>query len=81
MKVFIFIFCCTIWSKVASQKTSGDDIFTHITMLESSLASSAWSWHKEKVGIWGNNSFEASRLLEQINTTKDTTDFLWYSTR
>ncbi|KAL2475471.1 Beta-galactosidase 8 [Abeliophyllum distichum] len=68
-------------AKVATQKSIDDDGFTrNISMLESSLASSAWSWYKEKVGIWGNNSFEASRLLEQINTTKDTSDFLWYTT-
>ncbi|GMY37244.1 beta-galactosidase 8-like [Fagus crenata] len=44
------------------------------------LAPSAWSWYKEKVGIWSNNSFVESGLLEQINTTKDTSDYLWYTT-
>ncbi|KAK4361057.1 hypothetical protein RND71_020009 [Anisodus tanguticus] len=39
-----------------------------------------WGWYKEKVGIGNNNSFAASHLLEQINTTKDTSDFLWYTT-
>ncbi|KAL7098815.1 hypothetical protein ACP275_09G042400 [Erythranthe tilingii] len=33
-----------------------------------------------KVGVWGNNSFDASGLLEQINTTRDISDFLWYTT-
>ncbi|KAH6829037.1 beta-galactosidase 8 [Perilla frutescens var. hirtella] len=45
-----------------------------------SISSSNLNWYKEKVGVWGNSSFKASGLLEQINTTKDTSDFLWYTT-
>ncbi|KAK6124416.1 hypothetical protein DH2020_041836 [Rehmannia glutinosa] len=67
-------------AKVVSQITLGDDYSWNTTMHGSSLSSSSWSWYKEKVGIWSNNSFEASGLLEQINTTKDTSDFLWYTT-
>lgn len=47
----------------------------------SELSMTRWSWYKEKVGVWGNNAFTSSKLLEQINTTKDTSDFLWYTTR
>ncbi|CAN0852626.1 Beta-galactosidase 6 [Linum grandiflorum] len=48
---------------------------------EVSLATlSSWSWYQEQVGIWGNDSFTKSALLEQISTTKDKSDFLWYST-
>ncbi|KAL8460332.1 hypothetical protein ACS0TY_032031 [Phlomoides rotata] len=68
-------------AKVISQTSLEDDAGTwNITMHESSLSASSWSWYKEKVGVWGNSSFEASGLLEQINTTKDTSDFLWYTT-
>ncbi|KAG8385614.1 hypothetical protein BUALT_Bualt03G0063400 [Buddleja alternifolia] len=68
-------------AKVVSQVTLDDDASTwNITMRDSSLSSSSWSWYKEKVGIWGNYSFRSSRLLEHINTTKDTSDFLWYTT-
>lgn len=68
--------------KVVSQKNLDDFSFArNAIMSQSSLASSAWDWYKEKVGIWGSNSFVASGLLEQINTTKDTSDFLWYTTR
>lgn len=68
--------------KVTSQITLDDESFTrNITMDESSLSSASWSWYEEKVGVWGNSSFEASGLLEQINTTKDTSDFLWYTIR
>ncbi|MCD9645270.1 hypothetical protein HAX54_034096 [Datura stramonium] len=68
-------------AKVVSQKTTGSTAFTHNAVtIENSLESDPWSWYKEKVGIGNNNSFAASRLLEQINTTKDTSDFLWYTT-
>ncbi|KAK6932497.1 Beta-galactosidase, beta-sandwich domain [Dillenia turbinata] len=46
----------------------------------SDFSQSEWSWYKETVGVWGNNSFVESGLLEQINTTKDISDFLWYTT-
>ena len=69
-------------AKVVSQKTLDDVSFVRNTITrKSSLASSAWDWYKERVGIWGSNSFTASGLLEQINTTKDASDFLWYTTR
>nr|XP_027105178.1 beta-galactosidase 6-like [Coffea arabica] len=68
-------------AKVVSQKTLDDVSFVRNTITrKSSLASSAWDWYKERVGIWGSNSFTASGLLEQINTTKDASDFLWYTT-
>nr|AYP70305.1 beta-galactosidase 2 [Actinidia deliciosa] len=70
-------------AKVVSQRNLGDLALSHsisVSVRELSLASATWSWYKEKVGIWGNNSFTTSKLLEQINTTKDTSDFLWYTT-
>ncbi|CAN1149746.1 Beta-galactosidase 8 [Linum perenne] len=69
-------------AKVVSQRHPIGNSFTRSnTANEVSLArSSAWSWYQEQVGIWGNSSFTESGLLEQINTTKDTSDFLWYST-
>ncbi|CAN4083968.1 unnamed protein product [Withania somnifera] len=68
-------------AKVVSQKTSGSTAFTDNTVtIENSLESDPWGWYNEKVGIWNNQSFAAPHLLEQINTTKDTSDFLWYTT-
>ncbi|KAK2969871.1 hypothetical protein RJ640_030180, partial [Escallonia rubra] len=68
-------------AKVVSQRTVGDVALARNTSVsELSLASSKWSWYKEEVGVWSNNSFVASSLLEQINTTKDISDFLWYTT-
>ncbi|PHU26380.1 Beta-galactosidase 8, partial [Capsicum chinense] len=68
-------------AKVVSQKTTGSTAFKHSTVTVNSLESDPWGWYKEKVGIGNNHSFAAHRLLEQINTTKDTSDFLWYTTR
>ncbi|KAF8370157.1 hypothetical protein HHK36_031788 [Tetracentron sinense] len=68
-------------AKVVSQRSLGDLSYAHpTTMRESLLGPSAWGWYKEKVGIWSDNSFTGSSLLEQINTTKDTSDYLWYTT-
>ncbi|CAN0852800.1 Beta-galactosidase 8 [Linum grandiflorum] len=69
-------------AKVVSQRHPVGNSFTRSTTPnEVSLAtSSAWSWYQEQVGIWGNDSFTKLGLLEQINTTKDKSDFLWYST-
>ncbi|CAK9143234.1 unnamed protein product [Ilex paraguariensis] len=38
-----------------------------------------WSWFNEPVGISSTNAFMKVGLLEQINTTADKSDYLWYS--
>ncbi|AES88600.1 putative glycosidase [Medicago truncatula] len=42
-------------------------------------SSSGWSWISEPVGISTPDAFTKSGLLEQINTTADRSDYLWYS--
>ncbi|KAL5055097.1 hypothetical protein RYX36_035779, partial [Vicia faba] len=42
-------------------------------------SSSGWSWISEPVGISKDDAFTKSGLLEQINTTADRSDYLWYS--
>ncbi|EYU36194.1 hypothetical protein MIMGU_mgv1a001958mg [Erythranthe guttata] len=41
---------------------------------------SVWSWIDEPVGISSSSAFTKLGLLEQINTTADQSDYLWYST-
>ncbi|KAK9940163.1 hypothetical protein M0R45_016836 [Rubus argutus] len=41
---------------------------------------SGWSWINEPVGISKDDAFTRKGLLEQINTTADKSDYLWYST-
>nr|GMD67192.1 beta-galactosidase 8-like [Ipomoea batatas] len=43
----------------------------------SQVSLSDWSWYNEPVGISSNNAFSVSRLLEQINTTADKSDYCW----
>ncbi|XP_051113238.1 beta-galactosidase 8 [Andrographis paniculata] len=40
---------------------------------------SGWSWIVEPVGISNKNAFTKPGLQEQINTTADQSDYLWYS--
>ncbi|PNY07301.1 beta-galactosidase 8-like protein [Trifolium pratense] len=42
-------------------------------------SSSGWSWISEPVGISKADAFAKPGLLEQINTTADRSDYLWYS--
>ncbi|KAK9268044.1 hypothetical protein L1049_010483 [Liquidambar formosana] len=68
-------------AKVVSQRSLGDFSLARTTSMgEFLLAPSTWSWYKEVVGVWSKNSFMKPGLLEQINTTKDTSDYLWYTT-
>ncbi|KAJ0238888.1 Beta-galactosidase 8 [Hirschfeldia incana] len=47
----------------------------------SSELGSQWSYIKEPVGISKADAFVKPGLLEQINTTADKSDYLWYSLR
>ncbi|XP_015890709.1 beta-galactosidase 8 isoform X2 [Ziziphus jujuba] len=40
---------------------------------------SDWSWINEPVGISKDDAFSRVGLVEQINTTADKSDYLWYS--
>lgn len=40
-----------------------------------------WMAFKEPIGTWVENSFTARGILEHLNVTKDTSDYLWYITR
>lgn len=47
----------------------------------SKALSSGWSWINEPVGISKKDAFVKPGLFEQINTTADKSDYLWYSLR
>lgn len=40
-----------------------------------------WMWYNEPIGVWGSNSFTQNGLMEQLDMTKDSSDYLWYTTR
>ncbi|KAI4369287.1 hypothetical protein MLD38_017746 [Melastoma candidum] len=39
-----------------------------------------WEVFTERAGIWGKPDFTRNYLVEQLNTTKYDTDYLWYTT-
>ncbi|XP_074295846.1 beta-galactosidase 8-like [Silene latifolia] len=45
----------------------------------SGVLGSSWSWFSEPIGISKKSAFVKPGLLEQINTTSDQSDYLWYS--
>ncbi|RWR77613.1 beta-galactosidase isoform X2 [Cinnamomum micranthum f. kanehirae] len=40
----------------------------------------SWASYNEDTASYDDNSMTVAGLLEQINTTRDTTDYLWYTT-
>ena len=40
-----------------------------------------WEEYKEAIPNFKETSLRENVLLEQMNTTKDTTDYLWYTFR
>ena len=56
--------------------------FTHQSLIDNGDSlGSLWSWINELVGISKVDKFSRLGLLEQINTTADKSDYLWYSFR
>ncbi|CAJ1979329.1 unnamed protein product [Sphenostylis stenocarpa] len=53
--------------------------FTTESLKEVDASGSGWSWISEPIGISKADSFSKFGLLEQINTTADRSDYLWYS--
>ncbi|XP_024518549.1 beta-galactosidase 8 isoform X1 [Selaginella moellendorffii] len=53
---------------------------TAMPTMKPSITGLAWESYPEPVGVWSDSGIVASALLEQINTTKDTSDYLWYTT-
>ncbi|XP_044949208.1 beta-galactosidase 15 [Hordeum vulgare subsp. vulgare] len=45
-----------------------------------SYFSGTWWTSKEIIGTWGGESFATQGILEHLNVTKDTSDYLWYTT-
>lgn len=47
----------------------------------SDAVGSSWSWINEPIGISKDDAFVRPGLVEQINTSADKSDYLWYSLR
>lgn len=48
---------------------------------EKGLENLQWDVFTEKAGIWGDADFSKKGFVDHLNTTKDSTDYLWYTTR
>ncbi|KAK9140891.1 hypothetical protein Scep_010572 [Stephania cephalantha] len=52
-----------------------------LLQLRDSSISMDWKTVKEPVGAWSESNFTVHGILEHLNVTKDTSDYLWYITR
>ncbi|PIN09370.1 Beta-galactosidase [Handroanthus impetiginosus] len=71
-------------AKVGSQTSVVEMVPTDLqpstTALNKDLNGLQWNVFKEKAGIWAAADLTKNSLVDHINTTKDTTDYLWYTT-
>ncbi|GLJ11179.1 hypothetical protein SUGI_0145700 [Cryptomeria japonica] len=62
-------------AKVTTLTTSAQLEFVEST---NGTVGPTWKWYKEPIGIWGPNAFTKNGLVDQINMTGDSSDYLWY---
>ncbi|TXG60274.1 hypothetical protein EZV62_014847 [Acer yangbiense] len=71
-------------AKVSSQTSTvemvPEKLQPSVASQDKGLKALKWEVFKEKAGIWGEADFVKNELVDHINTTKDTTDYLWYTT-
>ncbi|KAH9288504.1 hypothetical protein KI387_032621, partial [Taxus chinensis] len=73
---------------ISSQTTSIQMVFANSNLAGSSNMKRAhiemvrpnWSWLQEPIGVWESHGFSKFGLVEQIKTTSDSSDYLWYTT-
>lgn len=69
------VFLATFLFQVGSQ-------ISKVEMLpDKSARNIKWDVFREQVGIWGKSDFVMNGFVDHLNTTKDSTDYLWYTTR
>ncbi|KAA3463140.1 beta-galactosidase 10-like isoform X1 [Gossypium australe] len=72
-------------AKVGSQASlvemMPEELTPSVTSPSKGLKALKWDVFVENAGIWGVADFAKNGFVDHINTTKDTTDYLWYTTR
>lgn len=58
-----------------------EDLHPSVDVTNKDLKALKWEVFVEQAGIWGRADFVQNGLVDHLNTTKDTTDYLWYTTR
>lgn len=64
-----------------SQQVASQTSVVEMTSETKGLKGLKWEVFVEKAGIWGEADFVKFGFVDHINTTKFTTDYLWYTTR
>ncbi|ONK73107.1 uncharacterized protein A4U43_C04F27330 [Asparagus officinalis] len=71
-------------AKVRSQKSIVDmlpaSLEASVTFPQKHSREIQWEIFMEKAGVWGEPDFVKNGFVDHINTTKDSTDYLWYTT-
>nr|KYP61873.1 Beta-galactosidase 3 [Cajanus cajan] len=67
-------------AKVTSQKNIVAMIPESLQQSDKGVNTFKWGIVKEKPGTWGKADFVKNGFVDLINTTKDTTDYLWHTT-
>nr|GEZ38686.1 beta-galactosidase 10 [Tanacetum cinerariifolium] len=72
-------------AKVGSQTSTvemvSDRLQLSLTSPNKDMKAVSWGIYVEKAGIWGEPDFTRNGFVDHINATKDTTDYLWHTTR
>lgn len=58
-----------------------ESLIASASSLDKDLKALKWEIFIEKPGIWGKEDFSLNGFVDHLNTTKYTTDYLWYTTR
>lgn len=67
-------------AKVSSPTNIVAMIPEHLQQSDKGQKTLKWDVFKENPGIWGKADFVKNGFVDHINTTKDTTDYLWHTT-
>lgn len=58
-----------------------EDLQPSVASPDKGVKALKWAIFVEKAGVWGEADFIKNGFVDHINTTKDVTDYLWYTTR
>ncbi|KAJ4838181.1 hypothetical protein Tsubulata_032522 [Turnera subulata] len=67
-------------SQTAVVEMVPEDLQSSAVPSKKSSKALTWEVFVEKAGIWGEADFVKKGFVDHINTTQDTTDYLWYTT-
>lgn len=79
--VYTLIFFQQVGTTTSIVEMASEKLQPSVTSAENNSNALNWEVFVEKAGIWDKDDFVKNGLVDHINTTKDTTDYLWYTTR